>query len=462
MGNQKNKANHRNRRHIYLTKKNPKKQKPLPPTPTVPNPPTSQRTLPINVPATSETTLPINAPDGSRIINLDKLASFLNTFTQHTLTCPRALDLENANPAITIEGESQQGLASIISVKCMGCNEIVKLESSAKIVGPKGIKRWECNVAAVWGQMATGGGYSKLNETMTTLGVPCMSQKSFINTERQIGEWWRDKLHESMIEAGCEERKLAIERKDFHEGVPATTVIVDAGWSKRSHRHSYNAKSGVGVIIGYYTQKLLHIGVRNKYCAACARGIEDHICYQNWNESSSAMETDIIIDGFCRAERVHGLRYMRFIGDGDSSVYPTLLTTVPGWGRAIVKMECANHACKCYRGSLEKVVQENPKYKGKGGLTAKMRQRLTTAARCAIKMRSQEENRKEAIKKLQSDLQNGPYHCFGIHDNCSTDFCTSARSMQNQECTSGDVRAGECEELNEDDDTLPEIAANQV
>ena len=191
MGNQKNKANHRNRQHIYLTKKNPKKQKPLPPTPTVPNPPTSQRTLPINVPATSETTLPINAPDGSRIINLDKLASFLNTFTQHTLTCPRALDLENANPAITIEGESQQGLASIISVKCMGCNEIVKLESSAKIVGPKGIKRWECNVAAVWGQMATGGGYSKLNETMTTLGVPCMSQKSFINTERQIGEWWR-------------------------------------------------------------------------------------------------------------------------------------------------------------------------------------------------------------------------------------------------------------------------------
>jgi len=344
----------------------------------------------------------------------------------------------------------------------MGCNEIVKLESSAKIVGPKGIKRWECNVAAVWGQMATGGGYSKLNETMATLGVPCMSQKNFIATERQIGEWWRDKLHESMMEAGREERKLAIEREDFHEGVPATTVIVDAGWSKRSHRHTYNAKSGVGVIIGFYTQKLLHIGVRNKYCTACARGIKDHTCYRNWDESSSAMETNIIIDGFCQAERVHGLRYIRFIGDGDSSVYPTLLTTVPGWGRAIEKMECANHACKCYRGSLEKVVQENPKYKGKGGLTAKMRQRLTSAARCAIKMRSQEENRQEAIKKLQSDLQNGPYHCFGIHDNCSANFCTSTKSMQNQECASSDVRAGECEDMNEDEDTLSDIAANQV
>jgi len=61
----------------------------------------------------------------------------------------------------------------------MGCNEFVKLESSAKVVGPKGIKRWEYNVAAVWRQMATGGGYSKLNETMATLGYhACLKRTS--------------------------------------------------------------------------------------------------------------------------------------------------------------------------------------------------------------------------------------------------------------------------------------------
>ncbi len=32
--------------------------------------------------------------------------------------------------------------------------------------------------------------------------------------------------------AGKEEK--TIERGDFHEGVPAITVIVDGGWSKRS------------------------------------------------------------------------------------------------------------------------------------------------------------------------------------------------------------------------------------
>ena len=69
------------------------------------------------------------------------------------------------------------------------------------------------------------------------------------------------------------ERKIAIQKGQFHEGVPAITVIVDGGWSKRSHKHSYNAKSGVAIIIGKKTGKLLHIGVCNKFCHACARKI---------------------------------------------------------------------------------------------------------------------------------------------------------------------------------------------
>ena len=34
--------------------------------------------------------------------------------------------------------------------------------------------------------------------------------------------------------------------------------------------------------------------------------------------------------GFKAAETQHGMRYINFIGDGDSSVYPTLVTGVPG------------------------------------------------------------------------------------------------------------------------------------
>ena len=123
---------------------------------------------------------------------------------------------------------------------------------------------------------------------------------------------------------------------------------------------------------------------------------------------------------------------MRIVGDGDSSVYPTLLLNVPIWGRDITKLECANHACKCYRGALERLVQDNSSYKGAGKLTKKMRQRLVSAARCAIKMRSKDTNRKQTIKSLEKDLLNGPYHCFGQHDRCSPDFCSTVRDTLHQ------------------------------
>ena len=76
---------------------------------------------------------------------------------------------------------------------------------------------------------------------------------------------------------------------------------------------------------------------------------------------------------------------------------------------------------------LEKLVQDNPSYKGKGKLTEEMRKRLTKAARCAISIRSHEPNKKLAVKLVQKDFQNGPRHCFGLHTNCSTDFCKTAQ-----------------------------------
>ena len=142
------------------------------------------------------------------------------------------------------------------------------------------------------------------------------------------------------------------------------------------------------------------------------------------------METDIIVDGFRKCEEQHGLRYIEFIGDGDSSVYPSLISNIP-WGYAIKKLECANHAVKCYRSALENLVHNNPTYKGKGKLTESMRKRLTKVARSAIIMRSQEQDRSVAISKLQKDLMNGPLHCFGYHTKCSPDFCKTAQQSNN-------------------------------
>ena len=49
--------------------------------------------------------------------------------------------------------------------------------------------------------------------------------------------------------------RIAIARGTTCQGDPAITVILDRGWSKCAHKHSYSAKSGVASVIGYETEK---------------------------------------------------------------------------------------------------------------------------------------------------------------------------------------------------------------
>ena len=354
--------------------------------------------------------------DGSRIINIQQLAEAVQNMTAHSVTC---------GGSCFIEGETRSGLASAFSAVCTKCRRQFSIQSSHKVTGSAdGKKKWAVNVAAVLSQMATGGGLTRLNSTLSFLDVPGMQKRMFAKTEEFIGESMKDQLVESMTQAGRKERQHAIDMGDYHQGVPAVSVVADGGWSKRSHKHSYNAKSGVAVIFGAHTKKLLFMGVRNKFCSICAVAENkkeqppSHKCYKNWSGSSASMETDIVSEGFRLSEQHHDVRYMRVTADGDSSVMSTLIQTVP-YGPFIQKIECANHACKCYRSRLEALAKDHPHFTGKGKLTKRVIQRLTVGARMAIKMHSQTGN----IQQLRHDLRNGPSHIFGDHARCNPDFC---------------------------------------
>ena len=129
---------------------------------------------------------------------------------------------------------------------------------------------------------------------------------------------------------------------DTFLGIPSITVICDGGWSKRTHKHLYNAMGGVGVIIGAKTKKLLHIGIRNKYCYICQQADnvgcqpKQHKCFKNWSLSSQAMESDLIFEGFLIADKL-GVRYMNVIGNGDSSVYVCIREEVSVWDTYVKK-----------------------------------------------------------------------------------------------------------------------------
>ena len=117
---------------------------------------------------------------------------------------------------------------------------------------------------------------------------------------------------------------------------------------------------------------------------------------------------------------------MRIIGNGDSSVMATIVQTVP-YGMFVDKIECANHACKAYRSRLEELLKEHPEYRGKGGLTKRVIQRLTVGARIAIRTHSKTGN----VQQLRHDLRNGPAHVFGDHRKCNPQFCRHSAAEDN-------------------------------
>ena len=143
------------------------------------------------------------------------------------------------------------------------------------------------------------------------------------------------------------------------------------------------------------------------------------------------MESDIFVEGFRLSERTHGVRYMKLVGDGDSSVTSTIREAVP-YGVYVEKIECTNHAVKCYRSRLEQLVKDNPQYRGKGGLTI---QRLTFGARVAIRLHSKDRN----VTQLCHDLRNGPAHVFGDHTACSKSFCKYAEQAQEEDIEEEDT-----------------------
>jgi hypothetical protein len=49
-----------------------------------------------------------------------------------------------------------------------------------------------------------------------------------------------------------------------------------------------------------------------------SRSQNGHTCHKNWDGTSTAMEAQIIVEGFLSSVDMHGLKYKTFLRDGDS------------------------------------------------------------------------------------------------------------------------------------------------
>lgn len=89
-----------------------------------------------------------------------------------------------------------------------------------------------------------------------------------------------------------------------------------------------------------------------------------HQCYKNYQGSSTAMESEGLVEGFKESQRMHNLIYNRTISDGDSSTHRKLIECLPYGNKLLVeKVDCTNHVLRNYGNRLRELCTQKVKKK---------------------------------------------------------------------------------------------------
>ncbi|KAL4122792.1 hypothetical protein QTP88_015067 [Uroleucon formosanum] len=253
--------------------------------------------------------------------------------------------------------ENRNGFFSKFKFVCQMCKTTAIISSDSKEES-----RLPINEAITNGTVAIGIGQTQLFEFSAAIEIPCMSNTTFSRHHNLLSSSIHNLAWEEIRKAGEEEKQLVIAAGDVDagdvdadDGIPFCTVVADGQWSKRSYKTKYDALSGVATIIGYRTKNILFIGIRNRFCIICNRAKtknespSNHNCFLNWTKSATCMEADGVAEGFLKSVELHGLKFKKLIGDGDSSVTKRLSEILPyGQNFLVQKIECRNHLLRNY------------------------------------------------------------------------------------------------------------------
>ena len=99
-----------------------------------------------------------------------------------------------------MKSEKRRGLYSDIYFKCDMCNAVFCISTddhnSTKI---------DVNMGAVSGIVSVGGGFSKLEEILACMDIPCMSKVFYSKMHERVSDGWKETAMEKM--------KAAVEKK---------------------------------------------------------------------------------------------------------------------------------------------------------------------------------------------------------------------------------------------------------
>ena len=269
--------------------------------------------------------------------------------------------------SLSIKTDSRLGLSVNITLVCSECIfQVSDRNDSSRLAEGKS----EINTRFVYAFRCIGKGEEAAKNVCAVMNLANTPAFKYYN--KLLCNVAKEVCKESTTEAVEE----TVAENDGNRDVCAA---IDDTWQRRGHRSLNGAVSAISVNTG----KALDVRVYTKHCRCKDRLQRKHEanCTANYEGVSAGMEVEGVVDMFKTSLAQYNIRYNQYLGDGDSSAFPSVLQEKP-YGPNFVpeKLECVGHVQKRMGTRLRKLKAVKGREKLKDGKTIGGRGRLTDAA----------------------------------------------------------------------------------
>ena len=273
------------------------------------------------------------------------------------------------------------GLGCKVNIFCSKCENTKTFENCTKLGQKNNI--YSINRQVTYAMRCIGQGFLGLKVFCGLMNLPPpVKQTTYDIINRHILSATSEVAIESAHKAAEEEARLTNSRD--------ISVSCDGTWLTRGH----SSQLGVCTVIGAKSGKVLDTEVLSLSCKSCQRWqnktdtiqhtewweIHENECNINHSGSAGSMEAEGMKRIFCRSVGTHNLRYVNYIGDGDTKSFKAVSASKP-YGPDIIirKIECVGHVQKRMGTQLRKLKKEMAGKKLSDGKPIGGKNRLTDA-----------------------------------------------------------------------------------
>ena len=283
---------------------------------------------------------------GFRFVDIKLLIDFVQTLL--CPTCKRPLG-QNSRQSHSHVKEHRTNQASKLVFTCQ-CKDKSVLFTSKKCG-----RVYEANRRFPLAMFSIGKHHTGAKRFLGNMNMPPPPHRqSWRNHKKQI-----EKATKLVASASMQEAAQEMKTTDPHTDIQ---VSCDGTW----HRRGFSSKNGIVTLLSVNgrNSKVIDTETLANHCDACAKHkhkkgeaefeqwhkthTQKKLCEKNHTGSAGSMEPAGTETIFRRSVTKHGLRYMQYLGDGDSKSYSRVKNAQPPVydNTDITKLECCGHVQK--------------------------------------------------------------------------------------------------------------------